>query len=660
MKKFFPNFQLRLGSKLYVTFAIILIIPTLIVGLLSFNSAKKELREQLLKGASDNVALLNSNLDNLILPKVFEVEYFSNQINSKISVDTAEKNKTTEMLKQYMETNPEVKSVYVGTKDGFLLTYPKIDLPPDFDPRDRTWYKDAEAKTGETVITSPYIDASSGEMIVSITQTLRDGTGVIGIDLKMSKLKEITEEIVIGKEGYAAILDGNKNYIVSPNVKVGEKAEGSFIDNLYGSDKGSFEYELNGEVKEMSFLTNEVTGWKLAGAFFTEEITDTARPILIKTLIIIGISIILGGVIAVIITISITRRLKDLQQHANKIGEGDLTEDIESDSSDEIGDLTRSFGDMQISLRALIKTIEDNSVQLASSADELTASAEQTSEATGQVATAIVEVASGAEKQTVGIEQNVRSLDEISRGSLLIVRNSVEISELTKVTTDKAEEGGRAVGRTMEQMKSINLSVQESNETIRLLSKRSREIGSILEVITGIADQTNLLALNAAIEAARAGEAGKGFAVVADEVRKLAEQSQISAKQIAELIQSIQIDTENTVSKMSQVAVNVNDGLEISTEAIQKFNEILSSMKDIMPQMESISSTAQQMSAGIQEVDATMNIIADSAKSNAATSEEVAASTEEQLASMEEITASAKSLADLAEQLEKLVRNFQY
>jgi methyl-accepting chemotaxis protein len=223
----------------------------------------------------------------------------------------------------------------------------------------------------------------------------------------------------------------------------------------------------------------------------------------------------------------------------------------------------------------------------------------------------------------------------------------------------QAEDGVESVKKTVEQMISIQQSVSKSEEMINMLHERSKEIGSILDIISQIADQTNLLALNAAIEAARAGEYGKGFAVVADEVRKLAEQSQESAKQIAELIFSIRKDTENTVQMMEQATQNVKSGIDISQETAQKFNIILESTRNVSAQLEDISATVQQISAGIQELSSTVNELSAVAKENAATSEEIAASTEEQLASMEEITSAAKSLANMAEELQKLVRKFK-
>jgi len=209
-------------------------------------------------------------------------------------------------------------------------------------------------------------------------------------------------------------------------------------------------------------------------------------------------------------------------------------------------------------------------------------------------------------------------------------------------------------------MQSIHVSVTESNQKIQTLHERSQQITSILDVITGIADQTNLLALNAAIEAARAGEHGKGFAVVADEVKKLAEQSQTSAKQIFELIHSIQLETEQSVTIMAKVSEDVQNGLQVSDEAISKFQVILTSMNDIMPKMNEVSSASDQMSASVQEVAAITEDLAFSAQGNATASEDVAASTEEQLASMEEINASAQALAHMADELKQLISQFNY
>lgn len=650
--------KFNLKKKLYVAFSCVLIIPTIAVGLLAYQSSQSQIRKEILSSAKENVTILNSMIDREVAPKIHDVNFFSEQITSKLYKDSNQEILTK--FSQFIELHPEVSSIFVGTKDGEIINYPKLNLESDFDPRDRPWYLDALKGKGDVAITSPYLTADSDDLVVTIAKSLKDGSGVIGIDLNIGLLKDSSEKINIGNEGYAMLLDSKKNYIIHPVANTGEQAKEAFYNDLYKGKSGELSYNYLGDEKEMYFTTNDLTGWKVAGTMFSSEVNDSTRPILIKTLIIIGISLVLGTVIIVVIVNSITRRLKNLQAKAKKISLGDLTETIDIKSNDEIDELANSFNDMQTSLRSLLKLVEDNANQVASSAEQLSSSAEETKQATDQVATAIMEVANSAEIQKDRIENNSTPLEQIAQGASTIASHSLEVTDLTRETTLKAEEGGKSVKQTVDQMNSIHDSVLESNSMIKSLSDRSIEIGSILEVITGISDQTNLLALNAAIEAARAGESGKGFAVVADEVRKLAEQSHLAAKQISELVKAIQQDTENTVNKMSKVTLDVKNGLVVSEETIQKFMEILTSVKEITPQMESVSATAQQMSASVQEFGATAEEIADIAKNNAATSEEVAASTEEQLAAMEEITSSSKSLSSMAEDLQDVIKKYKY
>ena len=272
---------------------------------------------------------------------------------------------------------------------------------------------------------------------------------------------------------------------------------------------------------------------------------------------------------------------------------------------------------MQESLKNLVGKIEKNTELVASSSEELTASAEANHVRHGTCSRS----SSGSGRQcrkSVEQRRKKRGSDWTSnRGCLHIANRSVNVTELAIHTMEQAEIGGQAVTDTVNQMTSIQSSVSESNQMIRSLSERSKEVGTILNVITGIAEQTNLLALNAAIEAARAGEHGKGFAVVADEVRKLAEQSQQSATEIFNIIQGIQKDTENSVGMMAKVTEDVKEGMAISNEAIEKFGQILKSTQEITPQMDDISKTVQNVQVAIEELNATANELENMAKSNA-------------------------------------------
>ena len=655
------NQNLKLSTKLYIAFALILIVPTITVAYLSIQSAKHELSENIMESTKENVKLLNSSIDSTISPKLYDANYLADIITGDLFEKQGNNpDALMSKLDQYKGLHPEAEAVYLGTQDGKMYTSPALDLPDDYDPRDRTWFTQAmNNSVDKAIVTSPYIDASSGEMVVTITRKTADGSGVIGIDLNLSTLEKTTKEVAVGNEGYILLLDTEQNYLVSPINEAGTKVDQNFPD-LYEQNSGVHHYKTNGQDRTLYYLTNENTGWKIVGSMLDAETNAAVKPILQKSLLVVVVSIIFGGAIIILIIRSLVSRLKEIQNKAKKISDGDLTEEITLQSNDEIGQLAHSFTSMQSSLKTLLKTLEHHSLMVSATAEELNASAGQTSEASEQVATAIQHVAVSAEKQTEGVEANILSLNQIVNGTNTVLLNANEVLNRTKTTTQNAEVGKAIVQQTVNQMNEIHHSVSDTNKVIASLHDRTKEIGAIVDVITAISNQTNLLALNAAIEAARAGESGKGFTVVADEVRKLAEQSQISASQITEIIKAIQQDTKETVHTMSTVESNVQKGIEISDEAINTFMEIYDNMNLISPQMSQVASTLNDILTVVQNTEKTAEIISDLAKNNAASSEEVAASTEEQLAAMEEISSSANTLASMTEDLIQLIKKYKF
>nr|WP_042477335.1 methyl-accepting chemotaxis protein [Bacillus ndiopicus] len=647
--------RVSLRKKLIFSFLLILLVPAIIIGYVSYQSAKEQIMHEQQASAKESVRELDSNITNLIAPKVHDIEYFANKFN-EASLQPERREELKELFKEYINTHPEVELFYIGTGDGEMIDEPVSQYSSDFDPRKRAWYTQAMENKDVISISPPYLALSTNNIVVSVMKPLADYSGVIAIDLNMSVLSEVVDNIKIGQTGYTALLDSQKLYIAQQDKESGSEATDSYIEEVYAQDKGI----VTEKDRHILFGTNELTGWKVLGTMYTAEATASAAKTLTVIIIIVAIAIVLGIGFVLLMIRSIVHPIKELQASALKISEGDLTTFINIHTKDEIGQLGEAFVSMKVSLKNLLQQLEQSAQQVQNSAQNLAASASQNIAASEQVTDAMQEVASSTEKQTVGIEQNAISIEEVAKGIVEVTDSTMQVSDLSGYAIQLADEGGQSVQQTVKQMQSIHTSVVQSDETINSLYARTKEIGSILEIITAISDQTNLLALNAAIEAARAGEHGKGFAVVADEVRKLAEQSLQSTNQISELIAAIQQDTAQSVQAMGKASADVEDGLKLTEQASEKFTSIVESLQNIAPKIEGISAASEEISAVVEEVSATALELSDHAKSNAAASEEVAASTEQTLASMHEMAAAAKALQVMADELHGYMEQFKY
>lgn len=313
--------------------------------------------------------------------------------------------------------------------------------------------------------------------------------------------------------------------------------------------------------------------------------------------------------------------------------------------------------DANVRQQGMIATIGESAEQLAMSAAQLTEGANQSSLAVQHIAVTIEQLTAGSDKQVVSVDESARTIADISSAIHQVADNAQHVSVNATQTAELASEGDVAIQTVVHQMNSINSTMNELAEVVKGLGERSKEIDQIVEVITGISEQTNLLALNAAIEAARAGEHGRGFAVVADEVRKLAEQSGRSAQQIAQLVVSIRDETDTAVHSMEVVSKEVSDGLSIVNQAGQSFAMIRGSIDQVADQISGVSKKSQDMSIGTARVVELISRIEAIANESAAATENVSAATEEQLATMQEIVSSAAELSKLADNLRNLTVN---
>lgn len=380
---------------------------------------------------------------------------------------------------------------------------------------------------------------------------------------------------------------------------------------------------------------------------------------MINTIVQGSLAIIIAGVASVLLTRNIRGPLVQLEENVKQVALGNLAvEPVRIKNRDEIGSLAGSFNEMAAFLRTLIQQVGSGADQVAATSEQLMASSEQTSKATEQIASTVQVVAAGAEQQMNSGVDCFTAVNEMATGLQQVATHAQDVSHTAVSATELAEAGTNSVEKAVNQMNSIHDTISGLAGVVKGLGTRSEQIGEILEVINGISAQTNLLALNAAIEAARAGEHGRGFAVVADEVRKLAEQSGQSAQQISMLIESIQEETHQAVISMENGVEEVNVGIQVVHEAGASFKEIKESVAQVATQIQEVSAAVQQMSASSERVVETLEQIARVAGSTAEETQNVSAATQEQLAAMEEISASAAALARMGEELRDLVARF--
>ena len=391
------------------------------------------------------------------------------------------------------------------------------------------------------------------------------------------------------------------------------------------------------------------------------EVSETVKERAIMLSIIILIIMLTSSVIiAYKLSRYINNSLQIIQTALNKVRDGDFRITPRTfTKNDEFGALADSLADMRENVNNLLKDIHQSSETVASSSQELTASSDQSAQVTNNIAQSISDVAAMNEQQSDSVNTTFSAVKQISANIEEIASNANIASSNAEAASKEAGDGGNSIRTAISQMESIEKVVSESAAVVNELGEHSKEIGMIVETITGIAEQTNLLALNAAIEAARAGDQGRGFAVVAEEVRKLAAESQEAAEKIANLIGTIQSQTENAVQSMNAGTSEVKKGSAIVKKSGIAFNHIIELNNGVAKQVKGIAQTTEEVAKASTNVTNAIQNVEQASKKVADQTQTVSAATEEQSASMEEIASASQNLAEIAQKLNEDVNSFK-
>lgn len=353
------------------------------------------------------------------------------------------------------------------------------------------------------------------------------------------------------------------------------------------------------------------------------------------------------------------KEINPLINFSNSIAEGNLTDSLVVEESDPLADLVGAQNKMVDRLRSLIMRIRNTAGHVSLTSEELSHSSEEVMASTEEVSSTIEQISRGAESQARAVEETSEIISEIAKMAEDVANQAQTTSETSRVANEIARAGSEAAEDTATKMSEIQQATAAATQIMMGLGERSQQIGLIVDVITNIADQTNMLALNAAIEASRAGEQGRGFAVVAEEVRNLAEGSRQAADQIAKMIRDTENETQKALEAMDNSMGIVNSSMEVITSTVDALRNIAEIVDEIANRAIDVAQATEAQKDGSQRVVKASQDIAAIAQQAAAGTQQAAAAASEQTASMEEIGGSIEDLSRLAAEMKEMVERFK-
>lgn len=592
--------KLAFGQKLLIAFGTLLV---LIMGIYAISSdlRLKKTTESYTEALIDSaVTQSTSTLAEWLNTRLAITEGVA------VALESAESREQARTSLTAATTSGGFIDVYVGRSDGYMLMKDdaaEATLPKDYDPRTRPWYKLAE-RLGEASFSKPYIDAGTGQTIISTLAPVASGEykGVVGGDISLAAIEKTLEAVTLADTGYAGLISSDGVVLFHPNKDL----VGNNISTLLG-DKAilsgeSQSFDVDGVRWLASFhkiADARSVNWYL-GTFINEDlISGPVREARMTGIIIAVIALLVSLVLLRFAIKLLMKPVRNLSQAMADIavGDADLTKRLNANGNDEFGKLARSFNDFVANIQTVVREVQEGSTELK---DNVVLLRETASTSRNSV-----------ESQQTDIDMVATAVNEMSAAANEIAHNAQETASAANTADSDSRASLGTVIASRDAVKKLADEITSATGVIDTLGKDVAAITSVLEVIRGIAEQTNLLALNAAIEAARAGEAGRGFAVVADEVRSLASRTQDSTGEINNMIERLKKGANDAVEVMKASTAVSNVSMEKSQDAMEALNRIADAITSISQMTSQIATASEEQTSVTENLNMSITRIAD-------------------------------------------------